>query len=575
MSSQNFSGSSEFLTVTLNGFLLNAGVVGLLRAFAYARRHGSGCTEGEDYRIDGQSLHLSCKYLLETDLADLYVKSMVHWMGQGTRFVRTLEEKGRLDSLYADPKPSDRDWKKAVDDLFKNFTDTMERASFKSGFDILASCKPFESISSPTAEMVNALKKEKDYAIKKERYDELCRLLQGEKVREVLIFKDLMYTRLNLFMGGVSFFNTAKVKKDITETYRESFVTPLIEELGDGTNRSKRCIDCGALSRRQTSMSFLTDVADDTNRKRSYYWNCNPDAYLCPLCAFVYSFAPLGFLYYGRDGVFVNNNSDIPSLRGMMSTLEQAAQDEDSPLWYRLYNTFTSQKIKHLHERVHNIQVVIREADTARYSLSIIDRCVVSVLDRCESPLKAIRTIKIKDGERYIDVYQSAVENIVARRAQYPLITRLLRLALAGGSSAGYIFNLLQIQIHSIYSDGGEKMEENVNLKRANVAKRYGHSLRAKLTEGFSGEEKEDRLRGLVYQLLNAVSLGNRDSFLNLVLRTYSGLGMPVPDIFLSCFKSDDNFKDIGFAYLLGLKSDPFTKDGKDKTETNEEEKTA
>lgn len=191
------------------------------------------------------------------------------------------------------------------------------------------------------------------------------------------------------------------------------------------------------------------------------------------------------------------------------------------------------------------------------------------------TPLKAIRTIKIKDGERYIDLYQSVVENIVARRAQYPLITRLLCLALAGGSSAGYIFNLLQIQIHSIYSDGGEKMEENVNLKRANVAKRYGHSLRAKLTEGLSGEEKEDRLRGLVYQLLNAVSLGNRDSFLNLVLRTYSGFGMPVPDIFLSCFKSDDDFKDIGFAYLLGLKSDPFTKDGKDKNETNEEEKTA
>ena len=99
------------------------------------------------------------------------------------------------------------------------------------------------------------------------------------------------------------------------------------------------------------------------------------------------------------------------------------------------------------------------------------------------------------------------------------------------------------------------------NIKRAYVAKKHGEALRAKLTEGLAEADKDNKLRGLVYQLLNAVSLGNREKFLELLLRTYAGSGQPVPDIFFSCFESDESFKEIGFAYLLGLKSELYKKE--------------
>ena len=94
------------------------------------------------------------------------------------------------------------------------------------------------------------------------------------------------------------------------------------------------------------------------------------------------------------------------------------------------------------------------------------------------------------------------------------------------------------------------------NIKRAYAAKKFGERMRDKLTEGVAEKDKDNHLRGLVYQLLNTVSSGNRDSFMNLVLRTYASEGAPVPDIFLSCFNSQDDFTEIAYAYILGLKAD-------------------
>ena len=66
---------NDYVTVTLNGFLLNAGVIGLIKMFDFARLQfdDAGCTEGVDYEIDGQSLHRSRDLLLRRDLADLNV----------------------------------------------------------------------------------------------------------------------------------------------------------------------------------------------------------------------------------------------------------------------------------------------------------------------------------------------------------------------------------------------------------------------------------------------------------------------------------------------------------------------
>ena len=56
-------------------------------------------------------------------------------------------------------------------------------------------------------------------------------------------------------------------------------------------------------------------MADDLSRKKSAFWNCKVDAFLCPECAFIYALCPLGFNLLGSRFAFLNTNI---SIRGMI-----------------------------------------------------------------------------------------------------------------------------------------------------------------------------------------------------------------------------------------------------------------
>lgn len=548
--------------VVLNDFLLNAGVIGFLRACILAEKNGEDCRKGRDYLIDGQSLYISNDFLLREDIGGLFVRAMVETFGPETKYMRILAQKSLLDKLYESPKPEDKEWRKKADEVYKTFIDMMEKNSFKSGYVILAKCK---DVTAPTEAMLQTLKSEKDYQQKKKRYDELQKILVQPKVRYILTFKDILYSLINMFYAdnkgnGVAFLSKREIEP--AEAFNADFMEPLRAELTQKPEKNTMtCISCGAEvdGKNAISITKFVDSADDLGKKKSYYWNNVPDAYLCPVCAMICAMAPLGFTYFGDDGLFVNNNSDVNTLLAFSNLVVEGKTEDKPDRWYTLCNVITSDEMKYLQKRADNIQVVARSRSDAKYHLNTIDRRTIGVLKESSKDLEYLKSRFVKDGkDHYINVYQSAVENVVLYRNQYPLITHILRATAAEETQkVGYLFHILLIQIRQ---KGGNKVSENV--KRAYVAKLEGEKLRAKVTEGLAERDKDNKLRGLVYQMLNAVSLGNRDKFMELVLRTYSGYNLPVPDIFFACFSSDDDFKETGFAFLLGMKSDGFKKEG-------------
>ena len=523
--------------------------------FEYAEEYDElGCVKDEDYIIDNQDLYISKKFILTHNLADLYVKSIVYYLGEDTKFIRVMSKQDAVNKLFEKYDPEDKKWIKDVNELFKEFSEMLEKASFKSGYEILAS---YDNVEKITLEMIASFKKEKDYIIKKDLYFELCRLLNQPKVKEVLIFKDILYSKINMFMGDVSFLNRSNTKKDITQIYHNDFVQPLLDDLSYTKSKTKPCIDCGRLSKTTTSLSFMSDVTDDTNRKKSYYWNCVPDAYLCPLCAFIYSLVPLGFSYAASDAIFINSNINIKTLQSLSEGMFYRTDEADKNVWYKVYNKFTNLELSNVQKRIDNIQVIVREnhKDSKRYSLNMIDKQIVTTLADSKNELDYIRNWYVKDSDEFINVYQSTVEHIINRQSLYNFISRLLKISLRDGTNSNHLFPILIIQINS---QGGQKME--ADTKQAYVAKKKGEEMRVNLTKDVSTSDRDDKLKGMIYQFLNAVSLSNRDAFMNLLIRSYSSVGQPVPDIFFSCFESDEKFRTIGYAYLLGLKSDGYKK---------------
>ena len=77
---------------------------------------------------------------------------------------------------------------------------------------------------------------------------------------------------------------------------------------------------------------MMLDVGDDLERKTSAFWNCKVDAYLCPVCAFLYSLVPLGFVKMENgDFLFVNANTDVSSLES--NNHKKISSENVRPTW--------------------------------------------------------------------------------------------------------------------------------------------------------------------------------------------------------------------------------------------------
>lgn len=79
-----------------------------------------------------------------------------------------------------------------------------------------------------------------------------------------------------------------------------------------------------------------------------------------------------------------------------------------------------------------------------------------------------------------------------------------------------------------------------------------GYELRKALL-GAKGTEDDACIRGTIYQLLNALSVGNVEHFMEVVMRVYCSTKLKVPDAFIECLKDHDTFIEYGYAFLLGL----------------------
>jgi len=80
------------------------------------------------------------------------------------------------------------------------------------------------------------------------------------------------------------------------------------------------------------------------------------------------------------------------------------------------------------------------------------------------------------------------------------------------------------------------------------IARNAGNDLRRKI-----GDDADNKLISYIYKLINSLSCGNKENFLNSVVRMYGGMDLPIPNILINLF-NDENFKIYGYAYLFGLK---------------------
>ncbi|TCS77239.1 type I-B CRISPR-associated protein Cas8b1/Cst1 [Pectinatus cerevisiiphilus] len=546
----------DFISLYTSDFIYNAGLVGFVRLL-----ENTGAQKGEDYEIINNELRVSKKFLLSIDLAQAYIDTHIAVFAPNSAYTRLLNDEvdniQKLTKIYIENENKDN--KKKLDDRY-NFllgNSGLARASYITACAILQA----KNINIDLKTECKKIKEIKDY---EEKYKELLQLkekLQDDFCKETFLMKDIMYSRINAIWSGKSFLNRANAKKDIKGIYYKDFVEGMgkyLKEPPKEKKSSRHCIVCDAVLAKPIDISFLNDSADDMARKKSAFWDYKPDAHLCPICAFVYSLAPLGFVPLERDMIFVNHNTDIDNLVSVNKNIIAAVnlrKDEQENVWYKIWNAVVQEILNQKVVLCDNIQVVVREKDQEKYNFNVIAKDILILLQECMKDIEKIgkKSIQLHPPE-YFNVQDAVLRNIFNRNNQYNLLNSIIHYSLQENKQVGYLYNVLMIQQKMT---GGDNMERaKANMFYVRKLYKEGQQLRGFFVSDRGGSaDVDNKLRGLTFQLLNALQINDDNHFWQIILKTYAGYGRPVPSEFLEGFANSDVFQQLGYAYILGLKS--------------------
>ena len=551
----------EEIKLLIGDFLKNAGLVGLKYLL-----DASDAEEEIDYGIaeDKQGLWLDRQFVVNADWTDMYFKAFVKRYGELTNYQVVLDKIGDILKKAGQPE-----WdKKTCKEDLKFINEKLLPNSYQSGF---ANMK--DHIENPDVYELLKSHKLKENMEKEElcaRLQQLMIFLQQPLCKETFSMKSIIYNYINRFWDGKSFLRKENASKNMRLVFDVDFSEPFRRYAAADHKKAKdMCIDCDGKidAKEKVSIAFMKDQADDLKRKRSAFWNCKVDAYLCPVCAFVYSLAPLGFTLAGRTFVFVNMNQNIDLLLqanspdGKMAVdLKRKEKDRYSSWIARTINLLLQEKDRELG----NIQVIARGmGESDRYTFDVISKDILKLLNdkSIRNDLEQLgRYSYVKTGREYWNVHETVILNLLRYHNQYEVISKLLKMALEG---EGFLFRASFVYDIQLRSSLAWKKDKTMNTG-GEVMNRYavrerGYELRNALL-GAKGTSDDVCIRGTIYQLLNALSVGNVEHFMEVIMRVYCSTRLQVPDAFIEFLKDRDTFTEYGYAFLLGLQGSHYEK---------------
>ena len=593
-------------SIPLGDFLKNAGIVG----FRYMLKE-AGAKEEVDFGIseNGQELWVDLKYALNADWTNMYFKACINYFGPSTVYQGVIDKiQLCLDKIQAD------NWNpgKIEKDDLKFINENLLSNSYQAAFgNIKGDIKnPEVYLTLKEDELSDKFSSEE----LSKRLVELQNFLKQSKCKEAFIMKSVILKYIKCFWGGKSFLLPNAKGKDMWEMFEKDFSEPFRKYLITEHKKAKDlCIDCSSpiLSKEKVSITFMNDVGDDFIRKRSAFWNCKVDAFLCPVCAFVYALSPLGFRLFANEFVFMNINNDISTLLEVNSKAEDASKeverekDQKYSQWFaETINILLEKKV----QEVSNVQVILRRikledkyllredaySDSKlssrsksedRYLLNIIHKSTLNIISESEV-FEALESLvkcpRVKIKNEYVNIHEEVVMNLFKSCNQYQLLNRLLKESIENNKICFYANMVYTVQIWSeikrkelIMSSEDDKKTYNIEEKRTGkeLAKNMKDSTDIMKSSGIKlgkvimrkkKSESGECLKGIEYQLLNTLSVRNTEKFMDIVLRLYSAYGdekddkgnnILVPKELVEMLKDEEKFKEYGYAFVLGLES--------------------
>jgi CRISPR-associated protein Cst1 len=569
--------------VYLNDWFYNMGIVGFMRILEYAEKLKEVTIKENYIEFDSNILKEFGKYYFNYFMNRYDVPK--------DRLERYQEQKAYIKKK-SDYKDGIKYLKKTVTDIANKFKND------KNG-------KELKAISNE----ISKVKSEKQLEILDEQYEKFKEILSKEEVSEKLRLNKVRSILYDEYFGQASFLQRNLASKRLSyqrKIAEKDYMIPIYEmgkliDLCENGNldEAKKCIDeylnldksfkekniekiYKRIRKKIDKTNNINSIKEEFNSPKLYncslcgefkslgydfeekvfsplgissgnaynlFWNFNTEFPICNMCKLILFCTPAGATdlfksyidgdykdktYFG----FVNVDTTVNKLYKQNQNFYNR-KDKDSPYKEIILDMVQELGVESEWE-LQNILFVEFDVNGKNCKLNYfnIPRFIAKFFkEKCDE-LNSIKDEKFKS-----EIVDLILKNLDIKF----VIDKRLRQNIKNGYSALDCYIACKIRYYLNKYKGGES---EMNSKKLFFIYKSGQDINKYFTE--HGEE--NKIAGIAYKMLNSIKTGNKNNFMDAILRTYMTVQKEVPSLFSEIF-SDENseFESVAQTFVSGL----------------------
>ncbi|AMW33139.1 type I-B CRISPR-associated protein Cas8b1/Cst1 [Fervidobacterium islandicum] len=424
-----------------------------------------------------------------------------------------------------------------------------------------------------------------------EYLEEILRLvLKEDGLRREIGLTYLRNDFYDNFFGQISFLQKTMASKGFkkhVEVFEKDFVEPVKQLIKEETS-DERFFEENSRSRKSKPVhtcmlckSHKAEVSDDsffgnffvplgmTKVARNFMWNFNVAYPICNLCILVLMCTPAGATkvrdfdslativgsdtqQFGQTDffAFINVSDNLEKLIEYNNLLRLQSGDE------HFFESFVQSAIQYHQQRAKfylNDIMVFEFLSRYESKKSVIkythfDEGTAKFLINEVDEFKKIRSVKHRNAFFSRILFGGSLSDIIYVRLREETVEQK-------GNAAydGYKMVILKslLDLYRKYR-GGDGMEEEKRVVFAIVNKAYNSGQ--ELHRVLRNRAAENKIQGVSYRLLNFARAGDKNGFVDSLIRMHVSQSLPVPQIVLDMInESKVDFETLAYAYVSGL----------------------
>ncbi len=385
--------------------------------------------------------------------------------------------------------------------------------------------------------------------------------------------EDEIYTLLSSQKKGtfIDYFLDNEIVKKVCDIYKiREYVNKLDNNTSRNIKKEQLCFTCGEYKKEYDFSNAITQILGFNKDNSNWIWGFNSSKVsICPLCALIYACAPLGLIRTKRniDGEIknyffgLNKNTDIATLyHSYWIFIDKMLKKENQnkPFYTILQEVAIELIVQKSKSAIDNINFIeIAENQFGGQSTKSYNVYNYQVTKNLAEFVNSYGYENIPKGYYKIkDTYYDVTEEIIKKTLEYTLsfsdLARYYDMYIRTFDSKSKMtvrFSIYKVTNYAMkyinYIKGGDKMSLEQITKKAFF---NGKELSQKIGQ-------DNKIKGIAYQFLNDLKIGDRNSFADRYLRLCISYGSESKLGSNNEFIDLDNFMTFGYSFVNGLLS--------------------